>query len=84
VDVSEAFDGPGAMAAVTAWIHGDAETVAAVFQEAVETDPAAMLFGLAYVASTALQAYAEAATLSVDDVLGLLGTITARRAGEGG
>ncbi|MCW2620904.1 MAG: hypothetical protein JWL64_506 [Frankiales bacterium] len=84
MDVSEAFDGPGAIAVVTAWINGDAETVAAVFAEAAAEDPAAMLFGLAYVASTAIQAYAEAALLPVDDVLALLGTITARRAAEEG
>jgi hypothetical protein len=84
MEVSEAFDGPGAMAVVTAWINGDAEAVAELLQEAVDTDPAALLFGLGYVASTALQAYAEAADLAVEDVLGLLGTITARRAGGAG
>lgn len=72
------FDGPGAIAALTAWLHDDAETVAAVFGEAAE-DPAPMLFGLGFVATAAINAYADAAGLTVDEVLKLLGTMTARR-----
>lgn len=80
MSTAEAFDGPGAMAVVTAWIHGDAEAVAQFVDEALASDPAGLVFGLGYVASTAIQAYAEASALPVDDVLRLLGTITARRA----
>lgn len=77
------FDGPGAMAALTAWLHDDAETVAQVFSEAAEHDPAPMMFGLGFLATAAIHAYADAADLTVDEVLRLLGTMTARRS-QGG
>jgi hypothetical protein len=72
------FDGPGAIAALTAWLHDDADTVAEIFAES-SADPAPMLFGLGFVATAAVNAYAEAAGLTVDEVLVLLGTMTARR-----
>ena len=76
--MTEQFDGPGAMAALTAWLHDDAETVASVFGEAAE-DPAPMMFGLGFLATAAIQAYADSAGLTVDEVLQLLGRMTARR-----
>jgi hypothetical protein len=76
--MTEQFDGPGAIAALTAWLHDDPETVAGIFGEVAE-DPAPLLFGLGFVATAAINAYADAAGLTVDEVLRLLGTMTARR-----
>ena len=74
------YDGLTAMALLTAWIGGDEAQVTALVEEAAAGDPRPLLTGLGYVAATAVQAYAEAAQLPVQDVLGLLGQITSRRA----
>lgn len=71
-------DGPGAMALVTAWLNDDARTVADLVSESA-ADPAPLVLGLGFVATAAIQAYAEAANLPVTEVLRLLGTVTARR-----
>lgn len=77
--VGPGWDGPRAMALLTAWVHHDQQTYHRLLDEA-EDDPRALVGGLTYLAATALLAHAEVAGVPADQVLRMLGEITARRA----